>query len=255
MGLEGTEFPLPPGSDPDGDYNDFTASGAFWLYATDLETTLLGTSDGSTWQTLDLTAHGLPADAHLGPGTGGCFPGPAIDDRGDAMTIVYYTYPGQSHPNGLLDQPWLVDIGSVDGGNPNVTVTPGVDVGLEPTPVPEGGDITVRLADVEAIAGNIVAILKPTYAAAGFTAWVSPDGRTWEQSTIPFPVPDADISVDAVLATDDALLVLTNTSQGTAAEATVWSTTDGVTWSSAVLGGGLVSLGYDSIRVSGDPWR
>ncbi len=297
VGLEWTDIPFATGADPEAKYLDFTGAGAFWLVRYDLETTLHTTHDGATWQTLDLTTSGLPADAHLFAGTGGCGLGPAIDNSGDAVTIVYYQYSATDSTTDLLDRLWLVTITA--GDNASVTVTAGANVGLENMPPPEegdafrtvcatgfaeaggqrvmvgegqwwpraeagnsnaftafegangtwsvystkasaflGGDVTVWPAGVETVGGNIIAVLYPTYAATGFKAWVSPDGRMWEQASIAFPVPDADIEIDRMVASDDRLLVMTNTKDGTSGEATIWSTNDGVTWTSAVLGGG-----------------
>ena len=297
VGLEWTEIPLPAGADPEADFYDFTGAGALFLAPYDTVTTLHMTNDGAAWQTLDLTASGLPTDVHLSAGTGGCGSGPAIDDSGDAVTIVYYQYADQGAPAGLLDRLWLVTV--TPGDNAVVTVKAAADIGLETMPPPEGddafrtscvtgfgdiggqrvmvgegqwwqpfqtssddaftaleaadgtwsvhstkaspflgGDVTARIASVDMVGGNIVAVLYPTYEATGFAAWVSPDGRAWEKASITFPVPDAEIAIDGIVASDDALVVMTHTKDGTAGEATVWSTTDGVTWTSAVLGGG-----------------
>ncbi len=297
VGLEWTDIPLPPDADPEADFYDFTGAGALWLVPYGTVSTLYMTSDGESWQTLDLTASGLPADVHLSAGTSGCGRDPAIDDSGDAVTIVYYQYADQGAPAGLMDRLWLVTITS--GENASVTVSAGASVGLETMPPAEGadafrtlcvtgfgdiggqrvmvgegqwwqpyltssadaftafeaadgtwsvhstkaspflgGNLPAWIAGVEMVGGNIVAVLYPSYDAIGFRSWVSPDGRTWDKASIAFPVPDAKIKIDRIIASDDALLVMTNTENGTAGEATVWSTTDGINWTSAVLGGG-----------------
>jgi hypothetical protein len=120
------------------DYVDFVAAGALWLADYELETTLHTTTNGETWDSIDLTQHGLPAEAGMRAGTAGCTGGPAIDDRGDAFTVVYYTGTNGSDPQGLLDLMWLVDI-----AGDSVTVTPGASVGLEVMPAAEG-DQTFR---------------------------------------------------------------------------------------------------------------
>lgn len=137
----GTEFTLVEGDTPlneDVRYTWFTAAGSVWAVDPAQETTLHWTHNGTTWTSTDLTTHGLPAEASLRAGTTYCSTEPVIDDRGDSFTVVYYTYNGESHPQGILDSMWLVD---VEAGA--VTVTAGADVGLERMPAPEG-DLTFR---------------------------------------------------------------------------------------------------------------
>ncbi len=137
----GTEFTLVEGDTPlneDVRYTWFTAAGSVWAVDPAQETTLHWTDNGTTWTSTDLTTHGLPAEASLRAGSTYCSTDPVIDDRGDSFTVVYYTYNGESHPQGILDSMWLVD---VEAGA--VTVTAGADVGLERMPAPEG-DLTFR---------------------------------------------------------------------------------------------------------------
>lgn len=134
--LVGTEFSLldtPHPLSADVRYTTFAAGGALWAVDPTAPTTLHWTSNGVDWTTTDLTASGLPAEARFSAGDTYCPWRPVVDDRGDGFTVIYHTF-NNSHPQGLLQSLWLVDIES--GA---VKVTQGAAVGLETMPAPEGG--------------------------------------------------------------------------------------------------------------------
>lgn len=133
VGLEFTAIEGDNPLDEDAYYAEFVAAGALWFAETTQSTSLITTANGIDWETIDLTAHGLPAEASFRSAQF-CRADPVVDARDDGFTTVYYTYTGGSHPQGLGYQMWLVDI---EGGD--VTVTPGAAVGLETMPAPEGG--------------------------------------------------------------------------------------------------------------------
>jgi len=147
-----------PLEDDAADFEVFGAAGAIWLYDAEAPTVLHTTSDGAAWTTWDLADHGLPAEAFAVTSVDGL----VRDDRGDAVTLVYGSGATADHPAGLLERMWLVDIAGEE-----VTVTAGVDVGLEAMPAAEGGwDFRTR-----ELRG---------FASLGDTRYAIGDGQWWQ---------------------------------------------------------------------------
>ncbi|MEO7126291.1 MAG: hypothetical protein ABI382_00220 [Nakamurella sp.] len=164
-------------------YYSFSAANTLWVGDDEEQSVLYGTTDGTSWRTLDLTKHGLPADAKVDPGTSGCSHGLVVDQRETGFTIVYYTNYGAHQGSGLLNKIWLVNI---DGDT--VTVEDPTKSGLEIMPPDEGGDAfrTMCIAGFTHIDGQRVAIgegqwWKPfaTGSQDAFSATQGPSGK-WE---------------------------------------------------------------------------
>ena len=113
-------------------YDSFSAGGEFWVWDDQLATTVHGTRDGVTWRTLDLTEHGVPAEAVRGHQ--GC-DSLSVIDWGDRFSLLFYTDHGQSHPESIFSRLWLVDV-----AGETVTVSDSMSNGLETMPPDEAGE-------------------------------------------------------------------------------------------------------------------
>ena len=264
-----------PGPLPDGvSVSTFGAAGRLWTYDPEVPTMLYSTVDAVEWLPLDLTASGLPADARLAHGIGGR---DVVDDRGDAATIVYTTSTNGTHPAGLNEQLWLVDLA---GDGEQAVVEPGAELGLENLPAPDGA-LTFRTETIVdfAVLGDSRIVLgagqwwEPfkTGRSDAFTA-VEADGQ-WEVHSAQA---DAPLGADAYDAAPLALevlgdrLVMLSQPAGNLYPFDAWVSTDGRQWESgaavfegagaayrlrAVGGDGerLVAVGYEGEFTSGVP--
>ncbi len=219
-------------------YEIFSAGGRFWVYDRGEETTLHSTDDGSTWTTLRLTDVGVPAGARLSVDTNRCGDGSLVRDVPGGVELVYASSYNNSHPLGLDSEYFFVALGSEVP-----VVRSGTDAGWESMPTAQNGfDFrTSCLAGVHDLGDRRVAVgigqwWRP-YDTGGhhpFVAIEGADGR-WEIQPLRDQAASVALSapIDATVALDDAVLLLSATGEGVVVERSA----DAAHWERQVLPG------------------
>ncbi|MBX3093346.1 MAG: hypothetical protein KF680_02210 [Cryobacterium sp.] len=225
----------PPSTAEAGYWRSLGGGDILWAYQTELPTTLYGTTDGATWLTVDLTEHGLPAEANF-QSDYSCPDTKILGDDGPTALLHYVSGYGGTHPLGLLTAMWFVEVTSAGA----VTVTNGADIGLERMPASEAGwDFRTRcIAGTVDLAGTEIMVgggqwWQPykTGSYDLFSATRGADGSWSVYSTNSPPMNSASgnhyiVGVERV--GDEVMMVTLST--GTATQFDVWRTTDGRSW-------------------------
>lgn len=218
-----------------GYWQNLAGAGALWAYQTALPTTLYGTTDGLTWLEVDLTQHGLPAEAVFSNDYS-CPGMKVFEDHGSSFVVLYTTGYG-SHPLGIAAASWLAEI-TAEG---EVTVTHGADIGLETMPPGENGwDFRTRcIAEVVDVAGTTMMVgggqwWQP-YKTGSYDLFSATRGTDGSWSVYSTNAPPMNSSTgNHYLAGAGSLgneLVMASLKTGDGARFTVWRTTDGRSWS------------------------
>jgi hypothetical protein len=237
---------------------NFGAAGRLWTYDPEAPTMLYSTVDAVEWTPLDLTASGLPADARLARGLGD----DVVDERGDAATIVYFTGTNGSHPAGLNEQLWLVD---VDATGTSATISAGADIGLENLP-PAAGALSFRtetIVDFAHFGGARFAL--------GSGQWWEPfkTGRTdafiaeesggqWSvfstEGAAPLGANDYDAAPVALEVVGDRLVMMSEPTGGLY-PLDAWVSSDGREWKSSATTFDGAGPAYRLVSIAGDGQR
>ncbi|HRN29450.1 MAG TPA: hypothetical protein PK890_07100 [Terrimesophilobacter sp.] len=217
----------------EGDYfTGFSAAGRFWVVDRSKQTVLHGTSDGVSWNTVDLGAAGVPAGAVLHDGR--CGDQLLVGERNGAVELVYATSYDGSHPRGIVNAYHAV---TIEGDA--VSVSPLSELGFEEMPSQQG-DLSFRtscVTGVHELNGTLVAVgsgqwWKPNHTGRfdPFSATKGADGQ-WVVNAINDAADHAAFPVSAVLGLDGVVVMLSASEEGVA----VMHSSDGLDWTRQVL--------------------